>query len=158
VPETALAQAAGLAVDNGIVVDDLLRAGHPDIFAAGDVANFPSAALGERVRVEHQDNAAAQGRAAGRAMAGQASAYTHLPFFYSDLFEVGYEAVGQVDSRLDMVEDWQDPYQKGVIYYLKDGRVRGVLLWNVGEQVDAARRLIGEPGPFGAGSLRGRLA
>ena len=158
VPETALAQAAGLAVDNGIVVDELLRTSNPDIFAAGDVANFPSAALGQRMRVEHQDNAAAQGRAAGRAMAGQPRAYTHLPFFYSDLFEVGYEAVGQVDSRLEMVEDWQEPFQKGVIYYLQGGRVRGVLLWNVWERVDAARQLIGEPGPFDAGSLKGRLA
>ena len=148
VPETALAQAAGLAVDNGIVVDAFLRTSNPDIYAAGDVANFHSAALGQRVRVEHQDNAAAQGRAAGRAMAGQPSEYTHLPFFYSDLFDVGYEAVGQLDSRLEMVADWRDPYHEGVIYYLKDGRVRGVLLWNVWERVDAARHLDrrGRPG------------
>ena len=53
--------------------------------------------------------------------------------------------------------DWKEPHREGVIYYLGDGRVRGVLLWNVWEQVDAARRLIAEPGPFRAQDLLGRL-
>jgi hypothetical protein len=56
-----------------------------------------------------------------------------------------------------MVEDWQDPFKKGVVYYLRDGRVRGVLLWNVWDQVKAARRLIAERGPFRPKDLRGRL-
>jgi hypothetical protein len=62
--------------------------------------------------------------------------------FYSDLFELGYEAVGELDSRLETVIEWREPYQAGVIYYLKDQRVRGVLLWNVWGQVEAARALI----------------
>jgi len=93
-PNTELAQAAGLKVDNGIVVDELLRTTHPDIYAAGDVANFYHPALGKRLRVEHEDNAITMGKQVGRAMAGQATPYTHLPFFYSDLFDLGYEAVG----------------------------------------------------------------
>ncbi len=97
------------------------------------------------------------GRMAGRAMAGETVFYDHLPSFYSDLFELGYEAVGEVDSRLETVVDWKEPYREGVIYYLKAGRVRGVLLWNVWEQVDAARRLIAEPGPFRAADLKRRL-
>ena len=157
VPNIALAQAAGLAVDNGIVVDAYLRTSHPDIYAAGDVAAFPQPALGKRMRVEHEDNANSMGGLAGWNMAGNAVPYDHLPFFYSDLFDVGYEAVGDLDARLDTVADWREPYQEGVIYYLEAGRVRGVLLWNVWGQVEAARELIKAPGPFTAAELKGRV-
>jgi 3-phenylpropionate/trans-cinnamate dioxygenase ferredoxin reductase subunit len=74
-------------------------------------------------------------------MAGKSEPYTHLPFFYSDLFDLGYEAVGEVDSRLKNFADWKRPNKEGVIYYLRNVRVRGVLLWNVWDQVDAARAL-----------------
>ncbi len=156
-PNVDLAEQAGVRVDNGIVVDELLRTSTPDIFAAGDVANFFNPALGTRMRVEHEDNAHTMGAAAGRAMAGQGKPYTHLPFFYSDLFALGYEAVGELDPRLETVADWKEPFREGVIYYLKDGRVRGVLLWNTWGQVDAARALIAESGPFRTENLKGRL-
>ncbi len=156
-PNLGLARDAGLDVGNGILVDEFLRTCRPDIYAAGDVAEFPDYVLGGRRRVEHEDNANVMGRLAGRAMAGDPAAYHHLPFFYSDLFELGYEAVGLVDSRLETVADWTEPYRTGVVYYLQAGRVRGVLLWNVWDQVDAARALLAEPGPFQAADLVGRL-
>ncbi len=156
-PEIELAAGAGLPLDNGIAVDEYIQAGSPEIFAAGDVASFFNPALGKRIRVEHEDNALTMGRQAGRNMAGAAEPYHHLPFFYSDLFELGYEAVGELDSRLETVAYWQEPYRKGEVYYLRDERVCGVLLWNVWEQVDAARRLIAEPGPIHASNLKGRL-
>ena len=156
-PGVDLAQQAGLRVENGIVVDQMLRTSDANVYAAGDVANFPNAALGVRARVEHEDAANTMGAAAGRVMAGQGAPYTHLPFFYSDLFELGYEAVGDLDARHETVVDWKEPFREGVIYYLKDGRVRGVLLWNTWGQVDQARALIAEPGPFRAGDLKGRL-
>lgn len=156
-PNTDLAEQAGVHIDNGIVVDETLRTNQPDIYAAGDVANFYNPALGARLRVEHEDNANTMGRAAGRAMAGAADPYHHLPFFYSDLFDLGYEAVGDLDARLETVADWKEPFREGVVYYLKGGRVRGVLLWNTWGQVDAARALIAEPGPFTPQALRGRL-
>jgi NADPH-dependent 2,4-dienoyl-CoA reductase/sulfur reductase-like enzyme len=156
-PNVELAQAAGLEVENGIRVDASLRTSHPDIYAAGDVANFYNPALGSRLRVEHEDNANSMGRLAGQAMAGRTVTYDHLPFFYSDLFELGYEAVGEVDSRLETVADWKEPYREGVVYYLREGRVRGVLLWNVWGQVDAGEKLIAEPGPFRPEGLKGRL-
>ncbi len=156
-PNVELAQAAGLELENGIRVDASLRTSQPGIYAAGDVANFYNPALDRRMRVEHEDNANTMGRLAGQAMAGRAVNYDHLPFFYSDLFDLGYEAVGEVDARLETVADWKQPFREGVVYYLRDGRVRGVLLWNVWEQVDAARKLIAEPGPFRAESLKGRL-
>jgi NADPH-dependent 2,4-dienoyl-CoA reductase/sulfur reductase-like enzyme len=156
-PNTQLAEHAGLSVDNGIVVDAQLRTSDADIFAAGDVANFPNAALDRRLRVEHENAAIGMGHMAGRNMAGANEAYTTLPFFYSDLFDLGYEAVGLLDDRLDVVEHWTTPFREGVVYYLDGGRVRGVLLWNVWGQVDAARELIAEAGHHDAESLRGRL-
>lgn len=156
-PNVELAKTAGLEVENGIRVDCGLRTSHLDIYAAGDVANFYNPALDQRLRVEHEDNANSMGRLAGQSMAGQLVSYDHLPSFYSDLFELGFEAVGEVDSRLETIADWKDPYREGVVYYLRDGQVRGVLLWNVWEQVDAARKLIAEGGPFRAEDLRGRL-
>jgi NADPH-dependent 2,4-dienoyl-CoA reductase/sulfur reductase-like enzyme len=143
IPETDLAQAAGLEVEDGIVVDEYGRAsGRDDVFAAGDVARFPVAALGISMRVEHEDHANTHGKIVGANMAGAGQPYDHLPFFYSDLFDLGYEAVGAVDSRLETVEDWQEPYRKGVVTYIEDGRPRGVLLWNVWDKVDDARALI----------------
>ena len=157
IPDSHVAEQAGLKADNGIVVDEQLGTSAPGLYAAGDVANFFSPALGTRLRVEHEDNANTMGRAAGRNMAGAAEPYRHLPFFYSDLFAQGYEAVGDVDARLETVSDWKERFREGVVYYLKQGRVRGVLLWNTWGQVDAARALIAEPGPFTAPSLLGRL-
>lgn len=156
-PNVELAQTIGLKVDNGIIVDEFLRTSHPGIYAAGDVAAFYNPALGKRIRVEHEDNANTMGRLAGRNMAGKSEPYQHLPFFYSDMFDLGYEAVGEVDSRLETIADWKRPNEEGVIYYLASGRVRGVLLWNVWEQVDAARQLIAEPGPFTGKDLKARL-
>jgi 3-phenylpropionate/trans-cinnamate dioxygenase ferredoxin reductase subunit len=156
-PNVELAEQAGLQVENGIVVDQHCRSSHPSIFAAGDVANFHNPALDTRMRVEHEDNANTMGKVAGENMAGQATPYDHLPFFYSDRFELGYEAVGDLDVRQETFADWKEPFREGVIYYLKGGRVRGVLLWNTFGHVDAARALIAQPGPFNAGALKGRI-
>jgi len=143
VPDTELAENAGLDVDDGIVVDKYGHAsGRDDVFAAGDVARFPVLALGTTMRVEHEDHANSHGRLVGANMAGADTPYDHIPFFYSDLFDLGYEAVGRVDTRLEVVEDWQEPNRKGVVTYLEDGRPCGVLLWNVWDKVDAARDLL----------------
>jgi len=143
IPDTELAEAAGLEVNDGIVVDEYGRvSGREDVFAAGDVARFPVPALGISLRIEHEDHANSHGRAVGANMAGADAPYEHLPFFYSDLFDLGYEAVGLVDSRLDAVENWQEPFRKGVVTYVEGGRPRGVLLWNVWNKLDDARDLI----------------
>jgi NADPH-dependent 2,4-dienoyl-CoA reductase/sulfur reductase-like enzyme len=157
-PNLELARQAGLKVENGIVVDEHLLTSAPDVFAAGDVANFFHSALGKRVRVEHEDNALRMGKLAGRNMAGAYESYTHAPMFYSDLFELGYEAVGELSSKLQTVTDWQEPFKKGVVYYLSEGRVRGVLLWNVWDCLPEARALLNAAGPFRAVDLIGRLS
>ena len=143
-PNVELAEQAGLPVDGGIVVDDRARVdGVGSVWAAGDVARFPIAALGRSGRVEHEDHANNHGRLAGTNAAGGDEVYDRLPFFYSDLFDLGYEAVGELDSRLRTVEVWQEPARKGVVAFVDDdSRPRGVLLWNVWDRVDAARGLI----------------
>jgi NADPH-dependent 2,4-dienoyl-CoA reductase/sulfur reductase-like enzyme len=156
-PNSELALAAGLATDDGIVVDPFLRTGHPDVYAAGDVASFWQSALGQRRRVEHEDNARAMGRVAGRAMAGEPAPYDHIPFFYSDLFDLGYEAVGDIDPRLDVTTAWEEPRRKGIVFYRRGRRVRGVLLWNVWDQLDAARALIGDAEVIPAAHRTGEL-
>lgn len=157
-PNLDLAKEAGLKIDDGIVVNERLQTSVPDIYAAGDAANFFHSLLGKRTRVEHENNAVEMGKTAGRNMAGANEAYHHAPMFYSDLFDLGYEAVGDMSSKLETIADWQEePFKKGVIYYMNDGRVRGVLLWNVWEKVDDARALINEPGPLKKKDLKGRI-
>lgn len=178
-PNVELAAAAGLAINKGVVVDGLLRVQRagpeglqpvPHVFAAGDVAEFPWPSPLMTGRIEHEDNAVMMGGHAGRQLAaahrldesGSENApallpYQHLPFFYSDLFDNGYEAVGVLDARLDMVQDWHDGTKAGVVYYLSDDRVVGVLLWNTWGLVDAARDLILEGAKVDPAVLVGRL-
>lgn len=157
IPNTSLAERAGIEVENGIVVNQFLQTNQPDIYAAGDVASIYNPILDMRMRVEHEDNALIGGKSAGRNMAGELSPYDHLSYFYSDLFELGYEAVGKLNPNLETFADWSEPYHKGVVYYLDQGQLRGVLLWNVWDQVDSARKLITETGPFTTAYLKGRL-
>jgi 3-phenylpropionate/trans-cinnamate dioxygenase ferredoxin reductase subunit len=147
-PRTKLAEDAGLEVENGIVVDESLRTSAKDV------------RLGRR-RVEHVDNAEKMGAAAGRSMGGEKTAYDTTPMFFSDLYDDGYEAIGELSSKLEMVEDFEgDDYGKGVVYYVEEGRVRGVLLWNVWDSVDKARELIeqtAEEPLSDSSSLEGRI-
>ncbi|HZQ89128.1 MAG TPA: FAD-dependent oxidoreductase [Gaiellaceae bacterium] len=157
VPRTELAEVAGLEVADGIVVDVHGRAeGQDRVFAAGDVANFPMPALGKTGRVEHEDHANTHGRVVGSNAGGADERYEHLPFFYSDLFDLGYEAVGEVDSRNGTVEAWLEPNRKGIVAYVDDEqRPRGFLLWNVWDRVDPARELIIAGEPIDEETLRG---
>ena len=157
-PVIALAERAGLATGDGIVVNEYLQTSHPDICAAGDIARFPYQAMGYQARMEHWDNALNQGKHAGRNMAGAHESFTYMPYFFSDLFEFGYEAVGLVDSTLQVFADWQKENEKGVLYYLKDGKVRGAMMCNVWDKVPAARDLIRKAEAVTPEKLRGAIA
>jgi 3-phenylpropionate/trans-cinnamate dioxygenase ferredoxin reductase subunit len=152
-PNVELARSAGLDVRNGVVVDETLRTSFPDIYAAGDVAEFPCFDLGRQLRIEHADNACVMGRVAGHNMAGRPEPYRHLPSFYSHVFDLGYEAVGEIDSEMEIVEDWDQKFRKGVIYYLRETCVRGVLFWNTRGLLNEARDLISSRRRQSAGSL-----
>ncbi|WP_433184142.1 NAD(P)/FAD-dependent oxidoreductase [Actinoallomurus sp. CA-150999] len=171
VPNTALAEEAGLEVEDGIVVDASLRTSDPDIYAAGDVANAYHPLLGRRIRVEHWANALNGGPAAARSMLGQPVAYDRVPYFYTDQYELGMEASGAWVGGYDqVVHRGSDPaaYVSGdtddlefVAFWLSGGRVVGgmnVNIWDVtgdiqalirsGKPVDAAR--LADPGvPLG---------
>jgi 3-phenylpropionate/trans-cinnamate dioxygenase ferredoxin reductase subunit len=100
-PNVELAQVAGLEVDNGVLVDELLQTSDPSIWAAGDVANAINPLLGTRVRVEHWANADGQGKAAGRSMAGRGEPYAKLPYFFTDQYDLSMEYHGYVSARED---------------------------------------------------------
>jgi 3-phenylpropionate/trans-cinnamate dioxygenase ferredoxin reductase subunit len=156
-PYLDLARNAGLQTADGIIVDEYLQASLPDIYAAGDNAFFPYRVLGKQTRIEHWDNSLNQGKWAGRNMAGAREPFTYMPYFFSDLFEFGYEAVGDVDARLETFADWQKENETGVIYYLKDGKVRGAMMCNVWEKVEAARTLIRQGDMMTPETLRGAI-
>lgn len=155
---TAIGEAAGLDVDNGFLVDKYCRTNDESIYAAGDVANFFNIHLGKRIRIEHEDNANKMGESAGKNMAGAEESYEYLPYFYSDLFDLGYEAIGELDARHEIIIDWKEQFKTGVIYYLEQGRIRGVLLWNVWEKIDRARTLIAMNGPYEKWNVKGLIS
>lgn len=155
-PNIALAESAGLETSDGVVVNQFLQTSNPIIYAAGDIAFFPEHVLGPR-RIEHWDNALNQGKHAGRNMAGAGEEFTYIPFFYSDLFEFGYEAVGDTDPRNEVFADWQEENKTGVIYYLDGGHVRGAMMCNMFGKVDAARDLIQQKEPITTDGLRGAI-
>lgn len=156
---THLAARAGIDLErDAVVVDPRLRTSARDVFAAGDVALFDDPLLGPR-HVEHVDNAQASGRTAGRNMAGAEEDHTHTPLFFSDLFEDGYEAVGRLDTSLEMREVWNAERTAAVVHYLEDGVLEGVLLWNTWDSADAARALIAasQEGELGDEELASRI-
>jgi 3-phenylpropionate/trans-cinnamate dioxygenase ferredoxin reductase subunit len=156
-PSDSVAEKAGLMVNKGISVNSLLQTSHPDVFSAGDTTSFPQTWTGIKARLEHWDNAVNQGKTAGKNMAGAHEMYTYMPYFFSDLFELGYEAVGQVDSRLETICDWQEENSKGVVYYMKDKKVKGALLCNIWDKVENARELIKSGLPASPNSLKNAI-
>ncbi|WP_281284206.1 NAD(P)/FAD-dependent oxidoreductase [Nocardioides litoris] len=155
-----ISDALDRADDGGIVVDERLATSAPDVYAAGDVAQYPDPILGRR-RVEHVDNADSQGATVGRIMAGSDEAYDHTPMFYSDLFGHGYEAMGTLDASLEtVVDDFEDGDggQSTVLYYLSDDEVVGVLLWDCAGGLDEAEQLLAaHTRPADASELVGRI-
>ncbi|MGP6173251.1 NAD(P)/FAD-dependent oxidoreductase [Corynebacterium sp. A21] len=138
---TQLAKQAGLSLEAGAVaVDAQLRTSAEDIYAAGDIAHFHDPIFGER-HIEHMDMAERSGRTAGRNMAGQTENFDYTPLFYSDLFDDGYEAIGRLSTRSELVEVWNDERSAAVIWYLDEGKVSGVLLWNTWSSVPKAREV-----------------
>jgi 3-phenylpropionate/trans-cinnamate dioxygenase ferredoxin reductase component len=143
VPRTGLASAAGLQVGNGVIVNDTLQTSAPGIFAAGDVANAWHPFYRERIRVEHWANALNQGPAAARAMLGQPVSYDHVPYFYSDQYDVGMEYSGYAPSWDEVVFRGDRSGGEFVAFWLRDGCVQAgmnVNVWDVNQHVEALIR------------------
>jgi 3-phenylpropionate/trans-cinnamate dioxygenase ferredoxin reductase component len=142
-PRTRLASRAGLALDDGVAVDEHLETSAPGVFAAGDVANAHHPFYGARIRVEHWANALNQGPAAARNMLGESVAYERLPYFFSDQYDVGMEYIGYV-RRWDRVVFRGDPASREFIaFWLVDDRVVAGMNVNVWDVTDPIKRLIG---------------
>jgi 3-phenylpropionate/trans-cinnamate dioxygenase ferredoxin reductase subunit len=143
-PNTALAEHAGLKTDNGVVVDELLRTSHPDVFAAGDVANSYHPRLRRYLRVEHWDNAIGQGFAAARNMLGHHQAYERLPYFYSDQYDAGMEFVGSIGpAGYDRVVLRGDvPGRVFTAFWIGGGRVLAGMHVNDWDAIEPIRRIV----------------
>jgi 3-phenylpropionate/trans-cinnamate dioxygenase ferredoxin reductase component len=145
-PATELAEAAGLAVDNGVLTDASMRTSDPDIYAAGDVANREHPVLGRRVRVEHWANALNGGPAAARAMLGRDAGFDDLPYFYTDQYELGMEYAGYVEpGEYDQVVYRGEPGPAGefIAFWTAGGRVlagMNVNVWDVSDDIQALIR------------------
>jgi len=126
---TELARQAGLELGErgAIVVDEYLRTSDPGIYAAGDIALYPHPIFGKRMQVEHWDVARTQGLRAGRNMAGQERAYTTLPHFFSDLFDLSYEVWGDLTAWDRTVLQGVPEQDSFAVYYFAQGRMVGVL-------------------------------
>jgi NADPH-dependent 2,4-dienoyl-CoA reductase/sulfur reductase-like enzyme len=142
VPNTALAAASGLAIDNGIAVNEFGQASHPAVFAAGDVTSHPNDLLGRRVRLESWQNAQNQAIAAAKAICGNPKPYAELPWFWSDQFDVNLQMAG-------LPLAWDEVVRRGVtssnsfsFFYLQEQRVVGVSAVNSPRDIAIGRRLI----------------
>jgi 3-phenylpropionate/trans-cinnamate dioxygenase ferredoxin reductase subunit len=141
-PRTALAEAAGLAVDNGILVDANLQTSAPDVYAAGDVANHDHPFYGRRIRVEHWANALNQGPAAARNMLGAGQPYERLPYFYSDQYDVGMEYSGLAKGDDQVVIRGDESKRELIAFWLEDGRVVAGMNMNVWDVTGPIQELI----------------
>ena len=142
-PNVELASAAGLEVDNGIVVDEHLRTSDPTIFAAGDVANALNPTLGGRVRVEHWDNAVRQGQLAGRTLLGKDDAYDWQPYFYTDQYDLGMEYVGHASPDDTVVIRGDKDSGEFIAFWLAGDRLTAGMNVNIWDVSDDIRALVG---------------
>jgi 3-phenylpropionate/trans-cinnamate dioxygenase ferredoxin reductase subunit len=144
-PDTALAERAGLEVENGIVCDRRLESSVEGIYAAGDCCSYDSVIHGRRLRVEHWDVAFQQGRYAGRAMTGEEAPYDEVPYFFSDLADwTSLEYVGPASKWDEVV--WRGDADGGefTAFYLAGGRVVAALTAGRSEDLTHARRLLAD--------------
>jgi 3-phenylpropionate/trans-cinnamate dioxygenase ferredoxin reductase subunit len=144
-PRTSLAEAAGLATDNGVLVDARLRTSDPHVYAVGDIANHDHPLLGHRVRVEHWDNAIEQGKVAARNMLGEDVAYERAPYFFTDQYDLGMEYVGYAPKEhADRVVVRGDLGElKGIVLWHDQGRVLAGMHVNEWDATDDLRALLG---------------
>ena len=140
VPNTELAEAAGLTVDNGVVVDERFTTSDPDVLAIGDVARAHNTALGTAVRVEHWDNAIKQGKAVAKVLLGEDAAYDWQPYFYTDQYDLGMEYVGYSDPSHDVVVRGDTSSGEFIAFWLEGDKLTAgmnVNIWDVNDDIRA---------------------
>ena len=129
-PVTEIAQAAGLAVENGIRVDEFLKTSAPDVYAGGDVANYHDLTFGKRRRVEHWDNAVKQGQYLAQHLSGRSEPFKNIPYFFSDVFDLSYEFWGDTEGA-ERTEYRGDVNSRSFsAWWLKDGKAVAAFAMN----------------------------
>lgn len=142
-PRIELAEKAGLeTTDDGVVVTESLQTSDSSIYAVGDIATYPDMILG-RQRIEHVDHARNSGKQVGAIMAGGAEAYTHTPYFYSEIYDLSWEAIGTLDPEYETLFDTREDGH--IVFYLDNDELKGVLVWNVEVDLDEVRELLDNP-------------
>ena len=152
-PDTSLAESAGLQVDGGILINELCQTSHPDIYAAGDVANWYHPGLGHQLRVEHWDNALNQGAAAAKAMLGSPEPYSPTLYFWSDQYDLNIQYLGHATQWDEIAVRGNPADEKFTAFYLKDGSIHGALVVNNFRDIRPTRTLIGQKTQVSAASL-----
>lgn len=147
------AAAAGLAVENGILTDNLLATSAPDIYAAGDVANAPDPRTGRRLRVEHFATALAQGRTAARNMLGQGMAYDHVPFFFTDQYDVWMEYTGYPAPDVEPVIRGDIASGEFVVFWVRERRLVAAMNINIRGIPELVRAAIAQRQPVDPAKL-----
>jgi 3-phenylpropionate/trans-cinnamate dioxygenase ferredoxin reductase component len=143
-PNVELAQRSGLAVDNGIVVDEHARSSDPDIFAIGDCSNHPSALYQRRLRLESVPNALGQARAAAATLCGSPRAYNAVPWFWSDQYDLKLQMVGLSQGHDRVITRGRPEERSFITFYLEAGRIIAADAVNRPKDFLAAKRLVGE--------------
>ena len=141
-PNTEIAEGTAISVDNGIVVDEYCQTDVEGIFAAGDVANYYSPVLDQRLRVEHWENAQSQGRAAALNMLGRKEPYNNVPWFWSDQYDLNMQLVGHAASWDEVVFRGDVRERKFTAFYLKDGRLLAALSVNRFRDIRPSRKIV----------------
>jgi len=130
VPVTDLFAKSGISIDNGITVNEYLETGTAGVYAAGDVANYPDKIFEKRRRVEHWDNAVSQGQHWARVILGDRLPFVHVPYFFSDVFDLSYELWGDSDGATQAVVRGELDSSKFSVWWLKHDRVLAAFVMN----------------------------
>lgn len=141
-PEVDWLEGSGIELQNGVVVDEFCATSLPDVYAAGDVANWWHSGLGERLRVEHWENAQNQGIAAARSMLGKGEPYAPVPYFWSDQYDLTLQYVGHASGQDEVIIRGPRDPRSLLAFYMRDGRLRAAFGVNRPRDITAARRLI----------------
>jgi NADPH-dependent 2,4-dienoyl-CoA reductase/sulfur reductase-like enzyme len=155
-PVTEPVLRSGIEVSDGVVVNEYLETNQPDIFAAGDVANYYDSLFGKHRRAEHWDNAVSQGQHCARALSGERAPFVHVPYFFSDVFDLSYELWGDAAGAEQVVERGDLSTSSFSIWWLRQERLVAAFTMNrPDEEREAAPRLIQSKDSVSAKTLPG---
>jgi NADPH-dependent 2,4-dienoyl-CoA reductase/sulfur reductase-like enzyme len=155
-PVTEPLSNSGIEVADGVVVNEYLETSQRDIYAAGDVASYYDVLFEKHRRAEHWDNAVAQGQHCARILSGERAPFIHVPYFFSDVFDLSYEFWGDSSGADEVVERGDLSSRNFSVWWLRQGKLAAAFIMNrPDEEREAAPRLIASREAVSAGMLPG---